>query len=386
MNYFDIEVANVKNQISVINNVAETVAKCSKIIENILPTMNGAGLSKVVPSLNTIKYELNIEEYECNALKETLLKIVLQYVKQEIELAGNQMSVVDILQTFGPYVGDIIEAYLDGLSDVEPYEIDSILFDENGQYGGNQMDAEAAINNDERDKLYDIIEANIPEHNFTEAELEAFLKRATSEGCGYVALTNSIFMHYENDPEGFEETFGYPMYNEDGDLNYNMLFIDLYSSVDCTSSITGFMFNYGDYDIMEDGNIFTYNPWMDENGNGTNSYDRAQYINRFMEEHSVEANYESRVDVTPENFQEISENGDTVIIRFRNGNIYDSSGRAHTINGGHAMVVTGVTGDGRYIVSSWGQEFYLDPNETECTDNEGNVLHPSWSFDTVSYE
>ena len=31
--------------------------------------------------------------------------------------------------------------------------------------------------------------------------------------------------------------------------------------------------------------------------------------------------------------------------------------------GGHWMTITGVTDDGRYIVSSWGKKLYLKPDE-----------------------
>ncbi|MBE5933703.1 MAG: hypothetical protein E7263_09830 [Lachnospiraceae bacterium] len=386
MNYFDVEISKIKKEVDVIDNVAEVVGKCSRRIDNVLPTLNSVGLSSIVPALNTVKYELDIEKYECNSLKSALLNIILQYVKQEIMLAGNQMSLGDIIKEFGQYIGDIIEDFLDGLSDVDPYEVDSILFDGNGEYGGDQG-APRKLSEDEKKELYELIQDNIPHHDFTQEELEAFLERANSEGCGYVALTNSIFMYYENNPDGFEEAFGYPMYNEDGDLNYNMLFIDLYSSVDGIHPDTGQWYPFMNYDAEEDGGILGYNQWMDETGNGTGSESREYYINQFMEEHGVESHYDSQVNVTPQNFQEISESGQTVIIRFHHGNIYDSSGEAHAIHGGHAMVVTGVTGDGRYIVSSWGDEYYIDPNENAMfLDDDGNTIDTSFSFDTVTYE
>jgi len=384
MNYFDVEISKIKNEVDVIDNVAEVVGKCSRRIDNVLPTLNSVGLSSIVPALNTVKYELDMEKNECNSLKNALRNIVIQYVKQELMLVANRGTLGDLLKEVGQRIGDIIEGIIDELFDIDPYEIDSVLFDDDGWYGGKQGGPKSA-DPDEKKALYEIIQENIPDHSFTDDEFKAFLARANSEGCGYIALTNSVFLHFENYPEGFEETFGYPMYNEDGDLNYNMLFIDIYSSSDHINPDTGEIDIWGNYKEEADGESSSYDQWLDQSGLGTTSSDRDYYINQFMEEHGIEANYESHVNVTPYNFQEISEDGKTVIISYYDGYIYDSNNKPHHINA-HAMVVTGVTEDGKYIVSSWGKEYYLDPNQTEFVDDDGNVENSSWFFDTVSYE
>lgn len=105
-------------------------------------------------------------------------------------------------------------------------------------------------------------------------EIKNYLKKPNGEGCGYVAILNTILAVYAGRGDEFERKFGFPMYRN-GDLNYDQLLVDFYAT-------TG-----------------------------------------------------NREDGSPARF----------------------------IDGGHAMMVTGVTGDGRYIVFAWGQKFYIDPME-----------------------
>ena len=41
----------------------------------------------------------------------------------------------------------------------------------------------------------------------------------------------------------------------------------------------------------------------------------------------------------------------------------DDSGNVSTLGGGHYVTITGITDDGRYIVSSWGGKYYIDPSQ-----------------------
>ena len=44
--------------------------------------------------------------------------------------------------------------------------------------------------------------------------------------------------------------------------------------------------------------------------------------------------------------------------------LYNEDGSvAQSDVGGHWMTITGVTDDGRYVVSSWGGKYYLKPDE-----------------------
>jgi hypothetical protein len=50
-------------------------------------------------------------------------------------------------------------------------------------------------------------------------------------------------------------------------------------------------------------------------------------------------------------------------------NLYDSDGNVVASDvGDHWMTVTGVTADGNYVVSSWGDKYYIHPNELSYQD------------------
>lgn len=87
------------------------------------------------------------------------------------------------------------------------------------------------------------------------------------------------------------------------------------------------------------------------------------------------------VPVDVSNVKELTQDG-TVVLAYYYGNLRDVNGNVmQYINGGHGMVITGVTEDGRYIVSSWGNKYYIDPNES--VDNNGK--HTSMSYTYIQY-
>ena len=92
--------------------------------------------------------------------------------------------------------------------------------------------------------------------------------------------------------------------------------------------------------------------------------------------------------VNEDNFNEIAKSGKHVIIAYRNGNLYNMDGTvAQLIDGGHAMTVTGVTDDGKLIVSSWGNQYYIDPNEKiTFTNSQGQKVTTSMTYSTVKYK
>ena len=176
--------------------------------------------------------------------------------------------------------------------------------------------------------------------NMSVFEAFRYFSRLNSVGCGYVALANTLFMEYANRPQDFERTFGYPMF-KDGDLNYDRLILDIYATTDKAG----------------------FNDRDDGLPNGTVDDSRAHIVEHFLRDKGVDVETEANADVTPENFREISENGGYVILGYRHGNMYDENGNRYYIDGGHAITVTGITEDGRYIVSSWGEKYYINPSD-----------------------
>lgn len=246
---------------------------------------------------------------------------------------------------------------------VEEDEIDSVVFDDEGDYGGDQGDPQSQWGFwSEKEDLYEIVKEHYPD--YSDKEIAVLLKRLNSEGCSYVSFLNALFAAYEGREGEFEQTFGFPMY-KDGDLNYNELLVDYYCSTD--NHIPGndgdMIDSFEDYSSERDGEKSGYDIKKDTSGSGANPEEVIYRAQRYLDDKGVEANIVTRTDITTENFQEFAEDG-YVVINYYDGPIQDINGdTVQFIDGGHAMTITGVTSDGRYIVSSWGEKYYLDPDQ-----------------------
>ncbi len=214
------------------------------------------------------------------------------------------------------------EGFLSGIPEA------AFIFDDIGSYGGDQGSAMRVYQDEE---IENIVRRYHP--RFTDKEVLEFLKRLNAEGCGYVALCNTLFNEYACRQARFEEKFGFPMY-KDGELNYNALIVDLYCSED------------------------------DSGQSGTTADEREVFWEKYLGEHGIKTDVVCDIEVTPENYGELTEDG-MLIVAVSPVILEDSGGALeYWGEGGHAMTVTGVTDDGRYVVSSWGKKYYLNPKRT----------------------
>lgn len=288
-------------------------------------------------------------------------------------------------------------AYLQLIRKLKEIKYGGVVYNPNniGHYGGDQG-APYSASRKEKQEYYDIIQKNNPDVELSSEELDQYLYRLNSEGCGYVALVNTIFCYYADDPEGFEKSFGYSMYDDNGQLNYSKLLVDLYSRMDNRDE-NGKFNEYKDYNSETDGPKEDYNYLTDTSGSGSSQYVREYYLEKFMEEHGVDVNVKTDVTVTADNYEDIIKSGKQVIIAFRNGYLYNMDGTIYDmdrtkpgdqpLDGGHAMTVTGVTDDGKLIVSSWGNQYYIDPNEKiTFTNSQGKEVTTSMTYSTVEYK
>lgn len=225
------------------------------------------------------------------------------------------------------------------------FSIDSILFDSDGSYGGNQGSM-ADIYRWDPIRCWELL-GYLREYFPGMSIMAAFgyFDHLNSVGCGYVALANSLFMEYEGRPKEFERTFGFPMYNH-GDLNYDRLILDIYATTDLSG--------------MNDG--------TDRLPNGVLETNYTEIMQNYMAEQGLTARSETSSSMTANDLRRISEEGGHVVLTFREGNLYDANGNVRQYLTAHAMTVTGVTDDGRYIVSSWGEEYYI--NAADIGDND----------------
>ncbi len=216
-------------------------------------------------------------------------------------------------------------------------------FDDNGQYGGDQGHPKETDKKDPHFKeMADIIKKYYP--NMTDDEIMEYLEKMNKEGCGYVAICNSIFSAYVGNEELFEKTFGFPMYDNQGELNYDLLLCDLYADTD--NHHKGL---FGS-DYKNPFAIFD---------KGTDEASRKYRTELYLKDKGVDVKIDNDIVFDPQNFDKYSDG--SVIMRAEDFKMYDVDGKEYTVKGGHAMTVTGVTEDGRLIVSSWGRKFYLDP-------------------------
>ena len=249
------------------------------------------------------------------------------------------------------------------------------VFDERGMYGGDQgspyEDRLARM-----DEYNEIFERNLG-RRLDAGEMQRYMARLNSEGCGYVAICNSIFCSYQGRPADFERDFGFPMF-VDGDLNYNHLLVDLYSATD---NITGGVeIRFEDYNPDVDGSRLQYNPLTDTSGSGITVRQQDNRAAAYLEAHGVPcqtrsfdcsnpANY-----LTAEKYRQLVSTGEVgegelnILVGGRCVYLYDANGNvANSYDGGHFMTVTGTQGD-MLRVSSWGEEYYINPAEIDMVD------------------
>lgn len=168
----------------------------------------------------------------------------------------------------------------------------------------------------------------------TEEELYNYFDSVAKTGCGYVAMTNWVFKNFEGKEDDFNNTFGYPMYNlqlcDDDefivDYNYEPMIFDLHSEIN-----------------VRNRTITT----TSVNSDGTSNvemYRMYEYLH-------------NKYGVFGDDYNEmIKESG-----MFGNDefDIYDLEGNLivpSTELGPHAMTKIEDLGDGRWIVSTWGEK------------------------------
>jgi hypothetical protein len=195
--------------------------------------------------------------------------------------------------------------------------------------------------------------------DMTDAQIMVFLQGFNPNGCPYIALTNSLLQHYAHDPAAFEKRFNIPLM-ADGHYNYAGIATDFYCWVLTTHP-----------DIA--------------NQSGLNIPQTEDFWPAFCQAHGVSSKV-TQIDVTPSDYKEKAENGTITIAIHPVDGLYNLDGTPYTgnstnVNDGHEMVVTGVTEDGRYIVSSWGREYYFDPSNPAFNEWGASIVFTQVTYD-----
>ena len=212
--------------------------------------------------------------------------------------------------------------------------------------------------------------------------------------CSYAAKANSIFYQFSNNPELFQQKFGFPMYKVDSNgvktFNSNELILDMYIYANDTANggnlFTKNIYN-NSYNFSCDNRIDVFGRRMLDTqrqiymstSNGSNVPTLNGYLN------SKGLNFESYNLITNKGYNilnnqefnayinaidtSITEGKSVQLNIFLNGNeirmlsmdnrVYpDSSTRTWGEGGGHAVFITGRNIQG-FTVSSWGKEYLI---------------------------
>ena len=229
------------------------------------------------------------------------------------------------------------------------------VFDAEGQYGGNQNDPAA-----DPLKYAHVVRKYHP--GFPDEQIKAKLNLLKTEGCGYVALINTLFLRFYGEEEKFRELFGYPMFTPGGKLNFNELIVDFYCATD----------NHNKWLWFD-----SINPYEDstyKNGYGTNVESREWRFESYMKKHGISVDVE-HVLVIPQTVEDVLKQH-PLIVAVRPEKLYDKDGKlVESSDNGHAMTVTGIADNGLIRVSSWGKEYYIRHGEYSEHENYQVVIY-----------
>ncbi len=242
----------------------------------------------------------------------------------------------------------------------------SIVYNPDHEYGANQRSPILTFQNDSEEyhQLYNIVKMHFPQ--MTDEQIQAYLEKLNQEGCGYVAMINSLFHAYIDFPELFEDIFGFPMYDEDGSLNYNQVLVDLYCKEDNHNYFDLFFFTleyiskYEDSSRIYDPDTKSYK--TDDTPYGNTQKQIKYRWESYCKEYGIDVDVKINCNINFQNYETYAKKGQ-ITLCCRDFIIHDNMGKSTHIKNGHFMTVTGITEHDEYIVSSWGKKYYLNPKD-----------------------
>ena len=282
---------------------------------------------------STMKRVVNMQSYELSRISSRMIGVSLLPVRIFLQLKASELRREGRrLTTLSTSMNQCVTLYKTAENHIKEFqgELQNPAFT-NGEYGGDQ-----ASPRENWKEVRDIVKKYHPD--WSDRKIKKFLDTLNSEGCGYVALVNTIFLKYKGRADEFEKTFGYPMYKKNGELNYDALITELYLEKD------------------------------DPKRSGTTCDDLETMWEDYCRAHGVGVDVRN-VDVTASNYKDLVKDGQINVL-LKPTTLYDENGKVvfNVKDAGHWMTVTGVTDDGRLIVSSWGDTYYLDKNLSNYSD------------------
>lgn len=280
------------------------------------------------------------------------------------------------------------------------------IFNSSNGYGGDQGDMANSKNGvklfgwvwGEDKDLYNFVKQQKGYENYSEADIHNLLKQINQEGCGYVALVNTLFWEFQGTEAEFEELYGFPMRDEKGNYNFNRMLIDIYCKTDDkyfltedggkSALISDILRDYQDkpgkfeqdfgikYDpssglVPDDVANTILNRYGESvatyKAEGTTIYSQENRLMAYLHEKGIEADVScsSELTMSTDSVRNSLDSGTVIKLSLGKGaQLCDEQGNVQqTLSGGHAVLITEITNDGRYVISSWGNKYYVDPQQ-----------------------
>lgn len=342
------------------------------------------------------------------------------------QIARRLKQYTQALARYQAFLADALQAYRD-LHDVQVnFELRmerTPIFNGTNGYGGDQGDMSHSKNGvkffwwvfGEDKEIYDFIRQQPGFEHYSEQQIHDLIDQINNEGCGYVALVNTMFWEFPGTEAEFEQLYGFPMRDKDGNYNFNKMLIDLYCKTDDkyfltedagkAALINDILLDYEDKpEEFERIYGVKYVPSSDEipaevsnailnrydgevasyQSQGTTTYSQENRLKAYLHQKGIDADVtcETSSTMSIDSVRNSLESGTVVKLGLTKGaQLCDESGTVQTtLNGGHAVIITGVTEDGRYIISSWGEKYYVDPSHLYTDPNTGERSAPISSY------
>ena len=400
MGEFGINLGNAEQLAGKINSFETELRNYAERIEQVsqgLRGNHGISMELLCDKINLQNEEVFREADKLRGMSSSLNSIVVKYAEAEKKIAEAKSRKEN-------------DEVLKNLS--QDYDRTTKTFDDdkqNGSYGadqGNMAHHKKGIwffgyRWFEDEDLYAYIRSHSRYKNYSQTDIARLMNQINKEGCGYIAIVNNIFAEYEGREDEFQRRFGFPMYDKNGKANYDYLIVDFYANTDdkyflndprgaialvndVILSYNGkedaFRAKYGCDPITENGyinreaaqkilNEYEGKDIADLKIDGTTTYSIENRFRHYLDEKGMSYECESVKGLDAGQIKEYINSGKSVNIATESFNLYNENGKAVAKDvESHWMTITGVTEDGRYIVSSWGKRYYLNPSELHRQD------------------